>query len=128
MRYVLFMIPAVYGTDAADQMPSPEMVAQMMRYNAELADAGVLVSLDGLHPPSAGLRLEFGPDGPVTTSTVSRGAVGGYWILDVDSHEAAVAWARRCPAQRGDVLEVRRIQELSDFGPEVRDMAAGLDL
>lgn len=126
MRYVLFMIPAAYGTDAADEMPSPEMIDEMMRYNAELADAGVLESLNGLHPPSSGLRLTFGPEGPVTDSTANEGAVGGYWILNVDSHEAAAAWARRCPAQEGDVLELRRIQELEDFGPEVADMASGL--
>ena len=128
MRYVMFMIPAVYGTDAADELPSVEMIEQMMKYNSALADAGILESLNGLHPPSLGVRLEFGDDGPRVAGVGGAGAVGGYWILDVDSHEAAVAWVRRCPALPGDVLELRRIQELEDFPPDAQEAASGLDL
>ena len=128
MRYVMFMIPAVYGTDAADDMPSPEMIDAMMKYNAELAEAGVLESLNGLHPPSHGLRVTFGTDAPRVESVEPEGAVGGYWILDVDSHEAAVAWAKRCPALPGDVLELRRIQEIEEFPSDVQDLVAGYDV
>ena len=128
MRYVMFMIPAVYGTDAADDMPSPEMIDAMMKYNAELAEAGVLESLNGLHPPSHGLRVTFGTDAPRVESVEPDGAVGGYWILDVDSHEAAVAWAKRCPALPGDVLELRRIQEIEEFPSDVQDLVAGYDV
>jgi hypothetical protein len=127
MRYVMFMIPAVYGTDD-DPMPSAEMVEAMMNYNAELADAGVLESLNGLHPPAAGIRLTFDADGPHMTSTETAGAVGGYWVLNVDSHEAAVAWARRCPALPGDVLELRRIQELEDFPEDLQDVLEQYDV
>lgn len=128
MRYVMFMIPAGYGTDAVDDSPSPEMVEAMMTYSAELADAGVLETLDGLQPPSLGVHLRFGPDGPVVTDMPSRGAVGGFWILDVESHQAAVDLARRCPAQPGDVLELRRIQELEDFPADVQEIAARFDV
>lgn len=128
MRYVMFMIPAVYGTDAADEMPSPEMVEAMMTYNAQLADAGMLESLNGLHPPAEGVRVAFGPDGPAVTAIESRGAVGGYWILNVSSHEAAVEWARRCPALPGDVLELRRIQEIEDFPQDVQAVLSEFDI
>ena len=123
MRYVMFMIPAVYATDAADEMPSPDMIDEMMKYNAELAEAGVLESLNGLHPPSHGLRVTFGHEGSQVASIDADGAVGGYWILDVDSHEAAVAWAKRCPALPGDVLELRRIQEIEEFPADVQEVA-----
>lgn len=128
MRYVMFMIPAVYGTDAADEMPSPEMIDAMMTYNAELADAGVLEALNGLHPPSAGVRLAFGADGPEVVQVAPDGAVGGYWILNVESSQAAVDWARRCPALPGDVLELRRIQEMADFPQDVQDAVSGFDV
>jgi hypothetical protein len=128
MRYVMFMIPAVYATDAQDELPSVEMIEAMMNYNAELADAGILESLNGLHPPSLGVRLAFGPDGAEVGGVPADGAVGGYWIINVESHEAAVAWARRCPALPGDVLELRRIQAIEDFPPEAQRAASGLDL
>ncbi len=128
MRYLMLMIPAVYATDAADEMPSPEMIDAMMTYNAELADAGILEALNGLHPPGLGVRVTFGEGGPVTTSVDPDGSIGGYWILNVDSHEAAVAWARRCPALPGDVLELRRIQEIEELPADVQDLVAGFDL
>lgn len=127
MRYVMFMIPAVYGTDAADETPSPEAVDAMVRYNADLAEAGVLEALDGLHPPNLGVHLTFGPDGPAVAEMASEGAVGGFWILSVESHEAAVNLARRCPAAPGDVLELRRIQDLEDFPPDVQEVLARFD-
>ena len=127
MRYVMFMIPAAYGSQT-DLEPTAEMVEKMMDYNAELADAGVLESLNGLHPPSAGIRLTFDTDGPRTTSTPVAGAVGGYWVLNVESHEAAVAYARRCPALPGDVLELRRIQEIEDFPEDVQEVLEKYDV
>lgn len=128
MRYVMFMIPAVYSEDNADLMPSAEYVEKMMVYNAQLSEAGVLESLNGLHPPSAGIRLTFSEDGPHTTSTQATGAVGGYWLLNVDTHEAAVAWARRVPAMPGDIIELRRIQEIEDFPDDVQKVADKYDL
>jgi hypothetical protein len=128
MRYVMFMIPAVYGTDDADPMPSAEMVAQMMAYNAELADAGILESLNGLHPPSRGVRVTFSEDGAAVVAAESQGAVGGYWVLNVDSHEAAVEWAKRCPALPGDTLELRQIQEIEDFPDDVQEVLGDFDI
>ncbi len=128
MRYVMLMIPAVYGTDAADELPSAQMIQKMMKYNSDLAHAGVLESLNGLHPPSQGVRFQFGGDGPSMVNTEVEGAVGGYWILKVESHEAAVAWAKRCPAMPGDVLELRRIQEIEDFPQDVQDSIVDFDI
>ena len=116
MQYVMFMIPSVYGSAEADEMPSPEMVDAMMTYNQELADAGVLESLNGLHPPTSGVQVRFGEDGSSVSDIESAGAVGGYWILNVSSHEAAV------------VLELRQIQEMDDFPEDVQDVVAGYDL
>ncbi len=121
MRYVMFMIPAVYGTQAADDVPSAEMIDKMMTYNAELAEAGVLEAVDGLHPPSSGVRLHFEQSGVQTRDVPAVGAVGGLWIIKVDSYASAHAWAQRCPALPGDIVELRRIEELDDFPADSDD-------
>ena len=117
MRFVMFMIPAVYQPDtAADKkagegfVPIAEAVAAMTKYNEELAKAGVLVSLEGLHPLLEGARVSFIGGKPIVTdgpSVKTKEVVGGYWIIDVKSKEEAIEWAKRCPASGDDVIEVR---------------------
>ena len=124
MRFMMFMYP---GTkDEAAWEPTPEAVAAMMKYNEDLTKAGVLLALDGLHPASKGARVRF-PDGNPTVTdgpfTEAKELVGGYWMIQVKSKDEAVAWARRCPAQDGDVIEVRQVQEMEDFPPDVRKAA-----
>jgi hypothetical protein len=51
MRFMMLMIPLGYGTASPDVPIDPEQMAAMMRYNEELRQAGVLITLDGLHPP-----------------------------------------------------------------------------
>jgi hypothetical protein len=108
--------------------PDAEAVAAMTRYNKELTDAGVLLSLDGFQSTALGARVRFQSgkqpevaDGPFDTAEQT---VGGYWLIDVPSKEQAVQWASRCPAGDGDIIEVRQIFEMSDFPPEVRQAAA----
>jgi hypothetical protein len=116
MRFMMLMIPRGYPEAEPTALPAAERVAEMMKYNEVLARAGVLLALDGLHPPSGGTRVIFSGrtprvvvvDGPFTET---REAVGGYWLIQVKSREEAVEWARRCPAWDGDVIEVRQVQE-----------------
>lgn len=128
MRYVMFMIPAAYAQPEADVVPSAEMVERMMDFNAQLDEAGVLLALDGLHPPADGVRFTFGDNGPEEAPVSGAGIIGGYWILDVASHEDAVQWARNVPAMPGDVIEVRRIQEAEDFPDDVQDVLEKYDI
>ena len=128
MRFMLLMIPLGYGNAAAGTMPDPKAVAAMMKYNESLREAGVLLALDGLHPPAMGARVSFAggqpkvvngpfPDVPET--------LGGYWMIQVQSKEEAVAWATRCPASENEVIEVRQVQEFADFPDEVKAAASG---
>jgi hypothetical protein len=99
----------------------------MMKYNEQLQKAGVLLALDGLHPPSVGARVTFaGGEAKVTDGpfTEAKEVVGGYWMIQVKSREEAIEWATRCP---GDdcTIEVRQVQELSDFPADVQKAAAG---
>jgi hypothetical protein len=109
-------------------MPSAEAVAAMMKYNEALKEAGVLITLDGLHPPSMGARVSFEGGKPVVTDgpfAESKEVLGGYWMIDVKSKEEAIAWAKRCPASNNEIIEIRQVQEMSDFPPDVREAAAG---
>lgn len=133
MRFVMFMIPRVYqpntppGERAGEGFaPSAEDVSRMMKYNEELAKAGALIALDGLHPSSKGARVSFAGGKPKVTDgpfTDAKDVVGGYWIIEAKSKEEAVGWARRCPAGDGDVIEVRQVFEASEFPADVQKAA-----
>jgi hypothetical protein len=100
----------------------------MMKYNEALQEAGVLLALDGLHPPSMGARVSFAGGKPMVTDgpfAEAKEVLGGSWIIRVASKEEAVAWAARCPASDNEVIEVRQIQEMEDFSEDVQEAAAG---
>jgi hypothetical protein len=111
-RYMLLMLPAAFP-DAGD-VPPPEAVAEMLQFNDELLQAGVLLAADGLEQPEKGSRVRFEGGRPRVTDgpfTEAKELIGGYWIIQASSQEEAVQWASRCPAADGDVIEVRPIQQ-----------------
>jgi len=127
MRFMMLMIPKGYEQAAPGTMPEVDRVAEMMKYNEALKKAGVLLSLDGLHPPSMGARVHFKNgiptviDGPCAET---REVLGGYWMIRVDSRAEAIAWASRCPASDNEVIEVRQVQEFEDFPADLQAVAA----
>ena len=130
MRFMMLMIPLGYESAPPDVQRDPERVAAMMRYNEALRDAGVLITLDGLHPPSMGARVSFATGKPIVTDgpfTEAKEVLGGYWMIEVASREEAIAWAKKCPASPSEIIEIRQVQEMSDFPPEVQQAAAGFD-
>jgi len=129
MRFMMLMIPRGYETAPPDVQLDPERVLAMMKYNEALKDAGVLITLDGLHPPSMGARVSFATGKPLVTDgpfTEAKEVLGGYCMIDVNSREEAIAWAMKCPASNNEIIEIRQVQEISDFSPEVQQAAAGL--
>jgi len=125
---MLLMIPQGYCSAPPDVQLDPERVKAMMKYNEALQQAGILITLDGLHPPSAGARVSFASGKPVVTDgpfTESKEVLGGYWMIDVKSQEEAIAWACKCPASENEIIEIRRVQEMAAFSDEVREAAAG---
>ena len=129
MRFMMLMIPGGYATAAPDTMPSAEAVAAMMKYNEELKKAGVLLALEGLHPPSSGARVSFKGGKPAVTDgpfAEVKEVLGGYWMIDVRSREEAIEWARRCPAATDDVIEIRQVFEMSEFPEDVQKAAERL--
>ncbi len=133
MRFMMFMIPPEYQPNAsphqkadANFAPPKEAMEAMMKYNEQLAEAGILISLDGLHPLLKGARVRYRGgkttviDGPFAEA---KEVVGGYWMIDVKSKEEAVEWAKRCPAVKADsgaVIEIRQIFEMSEMPADVQ--------
>lgn len=130
MRFMMMVIPKGYESAAPDAVPSADAVAKMMEYNKSLQKAGVLLALDGLHPPSTGARISY-LDGKATVTdgpfAEAKEVIGGYWIIQVRSREEAIEWAKRAPMANNDRIEVRQIQEMSDFPADVQKAAEGFE-
>ena len=128
MRFMMLMIPKGYETAAPGTLPDAKGVEAMMKYNESLQKAGVLLALDGLHPPSMGARVTFPGGKPKVTDgpfAEAKEVLGGYWMIQVKSKEEAIEWASRCPASANEVIEIRQVQEFADFPADVQKAAAG---
>src|ERR1700744_3966226 len=128
MRFMLLMIPKGYEQATPGTLPDAKAVETMMKYNEELQKAGVLLALEGLHPPSMGARISFAEgkqkvtDGPFSEATE---VLGGYWMIQVKSKEEAIQWASRCPAAANETIEIRQILEMTDFPAEMQKASEG---
>jgi len=129
MRFMMLMIPKGYETAKPGTMPDPKAVEAMMKYNQELQKAGVLVALDGLHPPSMGARVSFSKGKPLVTDgpfAEAKEVLGGYWMIRVSSRAEAIEWAKRCPGSDNEIIEIRQVQEMDDFPAEIQKAAQAL--
>jgi len=131
MQFMLLMIPKGYETAKPGTVPTDAVrVAQMMKFNQALKDAGVLVSLNGLHPVSAGARVSFAGgkpsvvDGPFVET---KEVLGGYWVIRVKSKHEAIEWAKRCPGSENETIEIRQVQEMEDFPADIQKAAEGFN-
>jgi hypothetical protein len=127
MRFMMLMIPGGYESAEPGAMPDAKAVEAMMKYNESLQKAGVLLALDGLHPPSMGVRVSFAGGRPKVTDgpfAEAKEVLGGYWMIQVKSREEAIEWAKRCPASENETIEVRQVQEFEDFPADVQEVVA----
>ncbi len=130
MRFMMLMIPKGYEDAKPGAMPDSKAVSAMMKYNETLQKAGVLLALDGLHPPSMGARISFAGGKPKVTDgpfTEAKEVIGGYWMIQVKSKEEAIEWASRCPASDNEVIELRQVMEFADFPADLQQAAGGYE-
>jgi len=123
MRFMMLVLPRGYTSAAPDTVPDPERVKQMMKYNQELLDAGVLRAMDGLEPPSAGARVTYDTGKPVVTDgpfAEAKEVLGGFWVIEVASREEAVGWAKRAPMNADEFIEVRKVHDYEDWPEDVK--------
>ena len=128
MRFMMLMIPKGYESAAPGTVPDAKAVEAMMKYNEALQKAGVLLALDGLHPPSMGARVSFEGGKPKVTDgpfAEAKEVLGGYWMIQVRSREEAIEWAKRCPGGPNEIIEIRQVQEMADFSDDVQQALAG---
>jgi hypothetical protein len=122
---VMVLVKASEESEAG-AMPSEQILADMGKYNEELARAGVLLAAEGLHPSSKGKRVRFSADqktvidGPFAET---KELIAGYWIWQVRSMEEAVEWLKRAPFGGGAEVEIRPVFEAEDFEDWVRARA-----
>ncbi|MGH8252230.1 MAG: YciI family protein [Steroidobacteraceae bacterium] len=121
MQFMMLMIPNVYrGNKKLEPgfAPDPKKVEEMTRFNEEMGKAIKILSLNGLHPLRSGARVSFGKGKPAVIDgpfVETKEVLGGYWLVETDSKDELVKWALRCPADEGDVIEIRQIFSESDF-------------
>jgi len=122
MRFMV-MIKASRDTEAG-VMPSEEVLSAMGQYNEELANAGVLLGGEGLHPSSKGARVRVNNgqctvlDGPFAET---KELVAGYWLMQTGSLQETIEWVKRCPSSAigESEIEIRKVFEAEDFGAEL---------
>jgi len=118
---MMLMIPNVYRSNKKLDpgfVPDPTKLAAMAHFNEELGKAVRILSLNGVHPLNAGARVSIGKRKPTVTDgplIVTTEVLGGYWLVEANSKEELVKWAQRCPADEGDVIEIRQIFDKADF-------------
>jgi len=120
MQFMMLMIPNVYQGKkvAPDFVPDLKKLETMMKFNEEMGKTLRILSLNGLHPQNTGARVSFAKGKPVVTDgpfIESKEVLGGYWLLEAPSKEEVVKWAQRCPADPGDVIEIREIFDTADL-------------
>jgi hypothetical protein len=119
---VMVIVKATKESEAG-QMPSQQLLSDMLAYNDQLVKAGIMLAGDGLHPSNKGKRIRFqGPkrtvvDGPFAET---KELIAGFWIWQIRSMDEAVEWVKRCPnpMESESEIEIRQIFEADDFGAE----------
>jgi hypothetical protein len=120
MRFMV-IVKATQESEAGG-LPDEKLLADMMKFNEELVNAGVMLAGEGLHPSSKGARVRFSGknrtviDGPFAET---KELIAGYWIWQVKSREEAIEWVKRCPNpfHVDSEIEIRQIFE----APELTD-------
>ena len=118
MRYMLLIYS---GVGAGPEPNSEEAMAEMQEwfaYTESLEEAGVLLGGDPLHPAQSAVTVRA-HDGAVETTdgpfAETKEILGGYYIIEVDSAEEAIAWGSKIPTVRYGSIEVRRVLEIEEM-------------
>jgi hypothetical protein len=104
----------------AGVLPDRKLLAEMGKFNEELAKAGVMLAGEGLQASSKGVRVKFSGqkrsviDGPFAET---KELIAGFWLWQVRSKEEAIEWLKRAPFENTEV-EIRQVFESEDFGEE----------
>jgi hypothetical protein len=124
MRFMI-MVKADKDSEAG-VLPDEKLLAEMGKYNEDLAKAGVLLAAEGLQASSKGARVRFSGtkrtviDGPFTEA---KELIAGFWLIQARSKEEAIEWVKRAPNPfpgTESEIEIRQLFEAADFGPQLK--------
>jgi hypothetical protein len=114
MQYILMLHAAESGWAQLTEAQQREGMAAYLAYTEALKKAGVLRGVNRLRPSTTAMLVRAAEgksqvlNGPYVDT---REQMGGFYIIDVPDHEAAVAWAKRCPTANHGTVEVRPLWE-----------------
>jgi hypothetical protein len=110
MKYLLLM----YGAERAwETMPTEqidEIYAAHRTYGAEMQHAGVIRGGAELKPTTTATTVRFTKGRPSTMDgpfAETKEQLGGYYLIDVDNVDEAIAWAERMPGMTDGAVEIR---------------------
>ena len=101
-------------------LPDQKLLAEMGKFNEELAKAGVMLAGEGLQDSSKGARVKFEGSKRIVTDgpfAETKELIAGFWLWKVKSKEEAIEWLKRAPFGGGAEVEIRQVFEADDFGP-----------
>ena len=112
MRYLLLLHVEESGWARLTPAEQAAGMATYADYNAALCAAGALVSVGRLAPSAGALAIRTIGGKPVTMDgpfAETKEQIGGYYLIEAPDLDAALAWARRCPAADHGTVEVREV-------------------
>ena len=126
MRFMMLLPAPPEALEKVAVAPNKELVLAMRKYNDEMKKAGVFLLAEGLHAPSKGFRIRMTGGKKVVTDgpfAEAKEVIAGFWLIQVNSKEEALEWARRCPLPENGLMEIRQVFEHADFPPELQKEA-----
>lgn len=115
MRFLIIL----RGNEAIEggALPTEQMFKDMIKFNEELVNAGVMIGGEGLHPAKEGTTVTFKDGKATVTEGATPNLIVGYWLWKVDSVDEAIDWVKRIPNAKDEhgSIEIRQIFETEEF-------------
>ncbi|MEO8608163.1 MAG: YciI family protein [Chloroflexota bacterium] len=117
MQYILL----IYGVEPTSQITAESLAAEMDEYNAyteAIRKSGAFVGAEALHPVNTATTVRVQNGKTVTTDgpfAETKEQLGGYYVVNVNNLDEAIAWAAKCPGAKSGTMEVRPIVDFSQM-------------
>lgn len=110
MKFAFLLYEAEDAWAGLSEAERREVIGEHMAYVEALARAGAMVAGEPLSPAHTARTLRAGrvQDGPYADT---KEQLGGFYVIEADSMDAALDWARRCPAAKYGIVEVRPVPD-----------------
>jgi len=100
MQFMLALIAEERSWEDVSPDEVKKNLADMGQFNAELTEAGAMVFGGGLQERATGTTVHYGDGEPLVTDgpfAETKEQLSGFWVIDVESLDEALAWAKKIP-------------------------------